>query len=285
MRTSLAPTLLRSHAGRYDIAIRAISEIAGMRLEELEQLKQATAIVERQGPDLKFAGHKRLVIARDDATFMASLRQACPDRNAATALANAAKADPNVLLRLKGADVLAVRLRQGILADAMIVNGIARRLREAARQISAVSQPNRTSTRYVAEGFALGGDVYTLGFFGQLFYVPLIGALLFLAALEGPLGAELAECLVMSMCMKKLQGEWAACLAKARKMPPGNRKAERDQAALEARYAADLLSMPMICGNFALRVGTGKTTASPSNFPSFTCYGFPPTGVPIDPAY
>jgi hypothetical protein len=258
-----------------------------MRLDDLDQMKRATAIVERVGADLRFAGHKRLVFALDNADFMASLRQACPDRTTASALIKEARASPNRLLQLRGADTLALLLRQSIQADWLVVAEIARRLREAAQAKERPSTRRKASPHFVAletgQIFGLSGDANS---FIGVFWVPMVVAVIVgLLVLDGPFGTALGECVLMLQCMKKLQKEWSACLAKARQLPPGNRKAETDQAALEAQYAADFLQMPLICANFALNVGTRRTTASPSAYPSFTCYGLPTTFVPIDPTY
>ena len=118
---------VRSEAARYESAIRAIGDIASMRLENPDEMKKALAILDREGPNLKFQRSKLIVLGLGDSTFAASVKKAAPDKAAAETLIKEVNADPQAVLKLNGAQPLVTKLGQSTEADAATLRRVSER--------------------------------------------------------------------------------------------------------------------------------------------------------------
>ncbi len=131
---------LRTDAARYENAIRAIGEIATMKLETPDDLKRAIAILNRERPNLRFHLSKLVVMGINDSTLSSAAKKRVSDKQAAEAFAKELDADPKAVLKLNGAAALQTRMRQSSEADAATLRRVAERLKEAAEKIKKTRQ-------------------------------------------------------------------------------------------------------------------------------------------------
>lgn len=125
---------LRSEAARYESAIRAIGDIASMKIENPDEMKRALALIDREGPNLKLLRSKLMLMGITDTTFSDSVKKVGPNKGAAEALAKEWKADPKTVLKLNGAQALATKLEQAARADLAIVERTAEHLKAASEK-------------------------------------------------------------------------------------------------------------------------------------------------------
>src|SRR5262245_58865647 len=90
---------VRSEASTYEAAIKAIASITSLKLENPDELKKAIAIVNREGPNLRFSRSKLVVVGLSDSTFINAVKKRSPDKAAAEALIREVSADPKAVLR------------------------------------------------------------------------------------------------------------------------------------------------------------------------------------------
>ena len=166
---------LRSHAVRYETAIRAIGGIASMRLDAPAQLTAALAILDREGSNLRFHRLSLIVFGINDYTFRTALKKACPDKATTQALIRDLRADPKAALKLNGAQVLKMRLLQSIEADAATLRRVAERFHQYGRSTSRKPGPVYDPYRNVDDAFgvflvtAALGIMSGLAGFGSIF--------------------------------------------------------------------------------------------------------------------
>jgi hypothetical protein len=143
---------VKAEASSYERAIRAIAAIATMKLDTPDDLKQALAILEREGPNLKFHRSKLTVLCLNETTFSSAIKKRSPDKQTAEALIKELSADPKAVLKLEGAEALKTRMEQSTQTDAATLRRVAERLKEAAGKIK------RTSQGRVPPGFATSDE-------------------------------------------------------------------------------------------------------------------------------
>jgi hypothetical protein len=131
---------VRTEASRYEAAIKAIASIATMKLEIADELKKALAIVEREGPNLKFSRSKRIMLGLSDSTFISAVKKRSPDKAAGEALIKEVSADPRAVLKLDGAEALATRIQKSAEADAAILKRSGEALKAAAARFKQARQ-------------------------------------------------------------------------------------------------------------------------------------------------
>lgn len=122
---------LRSEASRYDNALRAIGDVASMKLEDASEMQKALAILDRERPNLQLLRSKLITVGLSDSTFTSSAKKAAPDKAAAVALAKELSANPRAVVKINGAQGLANQLQQILQNHASTLRRTAERLKQA----------------------------------------------------------------------------------------------------------------------------------------------------------
>ncbi len=136
---------LRTEAGLYDAAISEISRVATMKLESLDDLKAANAIIGKHLSNLRYNRPKLVVMGLGDSTFIGALREKTRDSSATDAFALEIAKDPNAILRLNGASSIRDRLTRKLDSDIVLLRRVADRLKNAGEAIKARIKPNHSA--------------------------------------------------------------------------------------------------------------------------------------------
>ena len=153
---------VRTEANTYDAATKAIASITSLKLENADELKKAVAIVDREGPNLKFSRSKRVVLGLGDSTFVNAVKKRSPDKAAAEVLLTEISADPKAVLKLDGAQALGSRLQNSAEADAAILKRSAEALKAAAAKFKQARQGAATPNVARSYGWKLLPVAYSL---------------------------------------------------------------------------------------------------------------------------
>jgi hypothetical protein len=266
MRSRFDPAVLEAQARRYDIAMSAVSRIATMRLDTLDQAKAALGLVDGAGADLRHQPTKLLHLIRSDATFGAAVRSACPDAASAGRFAKSLRADPGAVFALDGGAAVALRVRESLQADGRTMARIAHRFKEARRRMRAVPGirgGGGTLPPSVVEfgreiGEALANSMYGIkanGLLGLMFGPAILTALDLLGF--GDLDASLVPFAKWGLCLDAAYKKRAECTAMARNQIPPD-------IGVQLQYAGDWADLVNVrCIAFALSTSTVV--------PSFSC--------------
>ncbi|PWT89903.1 MAG: hypothetical protein C5B55_10570 [Blastocatellia bacterium] len=147
MKAPLNSMTVRTNAIRYQNAMRAISAVGSMNLENSDVLRSVLTNIDREAPNLKFVGSQLIATGLNDYSFMTALRRVCPDKAATVALIKQLRTNRNSLRKLEVAQLFSIRLRQSVEADAARLRSLADRLmhvsgkHERARRKQPVSDP------------------------------------------------------------------------------------------------------------------------------------------------
>jgi hypothetical protein len=150
---------LRTEAGSYDTAIREITRVATIKLSTPDDLKAATAIVSRQGSNLRLIRSKLVIIGLSDSGFVDAGRRRTQDRKAAEAFAGQLAKDPNLVFKLSDGQTLANRMLSAVEAHRTLLRKAAEHLKLAAEAIKAKTH-HAYSTRSTAEPTAIRSAAY-----------------------------------------------------------------------------------------------------------------------------
>ncbi len=140
---------LRTEAGLYDAAIREISRVATMKLETIEDLKTANAILRKHAPNLAFSRPKLVVTGLGDPTFVGALRERTRDSKATDSFALDVARDPNSILKLNGASSLADRTVRSVEADIALLRKVVERLKKTSDDMRSKTTPHHSVSRKV----------------------------------------------------------------------------------------------------------------------------------------
>ncbi len=131
---------VRTEATTYDAAIKAIASITSLKLDNADQLKKALAIVNREGPNLRFSRSKLIVLGLSNSTFVNTIKKRSSDKAAAEALLKEVSADPKAVLKLDGAQAFGSRLQSSAAADSSILKRSSEALKAAAAKLKQARQ-------------------------------------------------------------------------------------------------------------------------------------------------
>jgi hypothetical protein len=213
MRMFYRSIALKSDAARYDVAMRTIAGVTYMRLENPQELKAALAILNGQLTHLKLHRSKLITFVLSDYTFANALKEACPNRAAAEALIREWRANPNAVLKLRGAYVLGGRLAESVRADAAILQSIA----QAFREYSKIANADRTKQLFYDQDW-MGIELITAG----------IGGILDLVAFETwDITAGLSADMIS--CEDVAYRQYLACYSLAQSLPELEKDKRRAQ--------------------------------------------------------
>lgn len=221
MKINVNSITLKSDAARYENAIRAVAGIASMTLENPDVLKSALAILDREGPNLRFHGSQLIVLGLNDYTFTASVKKASPDKASAEALIKQVRANPKAVLKLDGAQLLAMRLRQSTEADVATLRRVAGRFKDAASKF----ERSAKGEQQVSSNILLKAH----DFFELILLIDLIATIADLFAFASLLDsfAELIRFLTaMEECQEAANKRRAECVSSARSQMIPNLAAE-----------------------------------------------------------
>jgi hypothetical protein len=128
---------VKTEAALYDSAMRTIEQGLTIKLETLDDLKAATALLEKQIPNLKFNRSKLAQIALSDTTFVGAVGDRVKDSKTTDTFASELATDPNTILKLNGASALADRLQTKVETDVSLIRKVANRLQQAGADLKA----------------------------------------------------------------------------------------------------------------------------------------------------
>jgi hypothetical protein len=235
---------LRAEASRYDGAIRAIAEVATMKLDTPEDLKKAFAVLDRERPNLKFHRSKLIVLGLSDSTFSSAIKKKAPNKQAAEAFAKELKADRKAILKLNGAESLTSRIRRSAESDSATLRRAGERLKEAAETIKKAGQRSAAPGAVPLDGLMLlqagfsevtqpTASLETLMMTPQggpaetIMIIAVTVALVFMVASYGYLAAEYMgvgekeDQDEVAACQQTVDGRYSTCVSEARDLPSG----------------------------------------------------------------
>lgn len=259
---------LRSEASRYDNALRAIGDIASMKLEEASEMQKALAILDREHANLQLLRSKLLTVGLSDSSFTASAKKAAPDKAAAVALSKELSENPRAVVKINGAQNLANQLQQILQTHASTLNRTAARLKQAAatyKKASALGPEERFSNgsrHFVLTGFRLTGNNSATFRDSEtalqepisdliLTALMLVVAVVFYVWVFASLIAAGEAC--VSDCFSKADRDYNSCNAEAKKqIPPLNLAAEAGCYSVWLATEAACGTAAAGCGMFAI---------------------------------
>ncbi len=234
---------LRTEAGLYDTAIREINRVSTMRLDTVEDLKAANAILDKQFRNLKYNRSKLAVMGLNDSTFLGAVKERTRDSSSTNAFVNEFAQDPNSILKHRGATSLGDRIVRSVETDAALLRRVAELIKKASVDIKAkivghhVANKMTASTDLNKDGslsMRRVGNATTQKDKG-LDAVMLVGVVLLTFTVVGPIlvtisvGASLVGRLIenlgteegrdrLAQCNDAAHAKYANCLAESQKL-------------------------------------------------------------------
>lgn len=137
---------IRSEASLYDAAIRDINRAATIKLDTIEDLKAANALLEKAIPNLKFNRSKLVSLGLNDSTFVSAAKDKVRDSKSAEAIAKELATDRRAVLKLPGASALQSRISQSLQTDIALIRAVAARWQKSAEALKAKIKADHAST-------------------------------------------------------------------------------------------------------------------------------------------
>jgi predicted phage tail protein len=138
---------LRSEASLYDAAIRELSKGTTIKLDTLDDLKAANALLAKQIPNLKFNRSKLVVLGLSETTFVNAVKERTRDSKSIDAFAKELANDPNSVFKLNGASALQSRLGRALETDVALLRAVAARLKKAAADLKTKINADHSTLR------------------------------------------------------------------------------------------------------------------------------------------
>ncbi|PWT94236.1 MAG: hypothetical protein C5B55_03030 [Blastocatellia bacterium] len=138
---------LRSEASLYDAAINDIRKGTSIKLDTANDLKAATALLNKAIPNLRFNRSKLIVSGMSDTTFVGAVKERTRDAKSTEEFARALAGDQNEILKLNGATALQSRLARSLDADVTLIRSVSDRLKKAADAVKAKTNANHAGSR------------------------------------------------------------------------------------------------------------------------------------------
>jgi len=137
---------IRSEASLYDAAIRDINRAATIKLDTIEDLKAANALLEKAIPNLKFNRSKLVTLGLNDSTLVSAAKEKVRDIKSAEAIAKELATDRRAVLKLPGASALQSRISQSLQSDVALLKAVAVRWQKSAEALKAKIKADHAST-------------------------------------------------------------------------------------------------------------------------------------------
>ena len=138
---------MKTEAGLYDSAMREIERALTIKLETIEDLKAATALLAKQIPNLRFNRSKLAQIGLSDSTFVAAVRERTKDSKTTDAFVRELATDSKSITKLSGALSLSDRLQRKVDGDVALIRRLADRLTQVTADLKAKIKQNHVGLR------------------------------------------------------------------------------------------------------------------------------------------
>jgi hypothetical protein len=150
---------VKTEAALYDSAIRALEQGLTIKLETIEDLKVANALLAKQVPNLRYNRSKLVTIGLSDSTFVAAVRDRTKDSKSTDAFTRELGIDPSSILKLSGASSVGDRMQRKLETDVGLIRRVAARLQQAATDLKAkVKQDHASGRRNQLKSSVRGGE-------------------------------------------------------------------------------------------------------------------------------
>jgi hypothetical protein len=138
---------MKTEAGLYDSAMREIERALTIKLETIDDLKAANALLAKQIPNLRFNRSKLAQIGLSDSTFVAAVRERTKDSKTTDAFVREVATDSKAITKLTGALSLSDRMQRKVDGDVALIRKLADRLNQVAADLKAKIKQNHVSGR------------------------------------------------------------------------------------------------------------------------------------------